>query len=116
MPGWRWEAKDASGKVFTGWTSGSRMKSPAILQAHLRSHYRSLDFSQLKCERQDKRPLIVRPMPKDTVEFGTTRMRMEIDAGLRPFSSQLLPPLEHGGEIIIPTNQKLIKPTWRGHK
>ena len=35
----------------------------------------------------------MRPIPFDWYEYGTTRMKEEIDAGLRPFSETLLPPI-----------------------
>lgn len=93
MPGWRWEAK-IGGKTASGWTSGSQLLTRELLLAHLQVAYHNLDFSDFNCEPNENPPLIVRPVPPAWFGFDTTRMKAEIDAGLRPYTDTLEPPLE----------------------
>src|ERR1019366_2023463 len=90
---------------------------PESVLLHVEAHYcRSADprfkVIALKAWASDKDPGTLREAPKEWFTFGTSRMQAEIDAGLRPQSSILLPPLELSIDPeTTPTRGKGLVPT-----
>lgn len=107
MPGWAWVAKH-NGKDARGWTSGSRMLTEEDVKQEIIRYFHNVDVTEFKCERKDDPPLIVRPPPASWYLYGTTRMKAEIEAGLRTHSDTLLPPID--GVNHEPLIKKLIVP------
>jgi hypothetical protein len=89
---WNWLIKTKQGKERTGYTESPWIATPQQLHDHLKAHFHAVVFTDFKCE-QGPCKKIMRPIPFDWYEYGTTRMKEEIDAGLRPFSETLLPPI-----------------------
>lgn len=113
MPGWRWSAKFGT-KSASGWTSGSMLLTAEHLKDELRRNYHNLDLTDLKCEQNDSPPLIVRPVPPAWFGFDTTRMKAEIDAGLRPYTDTLEPPLD--GVDVEPLIDRMLSPLSQSKK
>lgn len=118
MPGWAWVAKDRFGKRASGWHSGNSIPTEDALIALLKSSLHNLDFSEVKCERRDQEPAIVRKIPPEWYMFGTTEFSMEIAAGLRPQSAyvpaDLLDKRIKGKETpSTPIQSTGLKPSWR---
>jgi hypothetical protein len=99
IPSWRCEAtRRADFKRVTFWMRGSQIVSEEQARVLAANSFPHLDCSEkvFKCERREGEgpPPNRKPVPLDWIQYGTDRMKAEIDAGLRPHSDYLLPPLE----------------------
>ncbi len=94
-------------------------KDPEEVMAHVREHYcRTVDpkfFTKpLKAWASNDDPGILTPIPMQYVLFGTSRMHAEIEAGLRPPSDVLLPPIEFDSDPTArPIREHGLSPTRR---
>lgn len=99
IPAWRCEAVRRSNlKRVTFWLRGSQIVTPEQARMVAAMAFAHLDCSPsvFKCERREgeQPPVNREAVPVDWFLHGTTRMKEEIDAGLRPFSEYLLPPIQ----------------------
>ena len=118
MPGWAWVAKDRQGRRASGWHSGSLLVNEESLIDLLKRTLHNLDFSEVKCERRDQEPVIVRKIPPEWFMFGTTEFSMEVAAGVREQSIYVPPDLLEkrikGKETPnTPLQSTGLKPSWR---
>jgi hypothetical protein len=79
------------------WLSGSQLLNGEAVRVIAQEAFPHLDCSpeQFRCEQRpdDNQPYQRKPIPVDWYLWGTNRMRAEIDAGLRPFSDTIQPPI-----------------------
>jgi hypothetical protein len=87
MPEWNWTAR-FRGREVTGHSSGSQLVNPQALLDVLRWSQKNLDYSDFKCEQGPPRR-ILKPVPFEWFCFGTDRLKLEIDAGIRPFTDTI---------------------------
>lgn len=69
---------------------------------YCKRHFRNV--TPLRVVQTGEQPLIVTPIPPEWHAFGTNRMKAEIEAGFRPYSEYILPPLDF--ESPIPKERK----------
>lgn len=98
IPAWCCEAVRRSDlKRVAFWLRGSQLQTAEQARIVAAMAFVHLECSEnvFKAERRygEGAPVNRKPVPVDWFLFGTDRMKAEIDAGLRPFSEYLLPPL-----------------------
>jgi hypothetical protein len=97
-----------SGREQKLWFPEASFQSEADATAHVTKHFRNV--TPLRAYQSDEQPGIVHSIPAKWYEFGTNRLKAEIDAGLRPPTEFLQPPLNL--ESLNPTARKG-KVLWR---
>lgn len=78
----------------------------AEAKAHTKKFFRNI--TPLRAVQTDEMPGIITAVPKEWYGFGTNRMKAEIEAGIRPHSDYLLPPIV----IEIPQPKERVS-LWR---
>ena len=99
IPSWRCEATfRKTGKRHPFWMRGSQIVTEEQCRELAARSFPWLDCDPrtFRCERRlgERPPYNKEAVPVDWFRWGTDRMRAEIDAGLRPHSDYLLPPIE----------------------
>jgi hypothetical protein len=96
-----------SGKPQCLWFPVAKFTCEADAFAYVRKHFTGI--TPLKAYQSDEERM-VRPVPSQWYLYGTNRMKLEIEAGLRPHSDYLQPPIDL--ESLNPQTRKG-KSLWR---
>lgn len=81
-----------SGKEQRLWFPQADFQSESDAFAHVRLYFHAV--TPLRAYQSDEQPGIVLPTPAAWYEFGTNRLRAEIEAGLRPDTDTIQPPID----------------------
>lgn len=99
-----------SGKEQRLWFPEAKFQSDVEAMEYATRHFHAV--TPLRAYQSDESPGIIRACPAQWYLFGTNRMKAEIEAGLRPPSEFLLPPLDF--DSLTP-NPRKGKSLWRKH-